>query len=148
MHPSTFRAMPALLWSFAQFALLFLLLSGAPPATAVPAPAAGDALVGTWQGELSINASTHLTIQFIVNRSDAGKLSAVLNAPEQANLQNIAVSSVVTTDDRVVFVVDEVNGRYEGVLKNGRLTGQWKQNGAAFDGQGLHVHQCLRVRQQ
>jgi hypothetical protein len=97
------------------------------------------ALLGTWQGELVINPATHLTVQFIVSRNNEGKASAVLNAPEEANLQNIAVNSFSLSGDKVVFVVDEVSGRYEGTLSNGRISGKWQQNGASFD-LGLAPH--------
>lgn len=113
----------------ALFLAFFLGLFSISPLAAAPA----DALAGTWEGNLVINPSTKLDIQFIVSRGAANKLSAVLNAPAEANLQNVAVNAVTVSGDKVVFVVDEVNGRYEGVLKNGKIDGQWKQNGAAFD---------------
>lgn len=113
----------------AFFLAFFLGLFSTTPLAAAPA----DALTGTWEGNLVINPSTKLDIQFIVSRGAANKLSAVLNAPAEANLQNVAVNAVTVSGDKVVFVVDEVNGRYEGVLKNGKIAGQWKQNGAAFD---------------
>src|ERR1035437_7238669 len=92
-----------------------------------------EALLGTWQGKLVINPSTRLTIQFIVNRNTQNKYSAVLNAPDEANLQNIAVSTFSLSGEKVTFIVDEVSGRYDGVLKDGKIVGKWKQNGTLFD---------------
>jgi hypothetical protein len=113
-------------------ALVYVLVAGLL-GTARSAEQTNEKLLGTWQGELSINPSTHLKIQFIVSRNVRGHYSAVLNAPEEANLQNIAVNTVSLTGEQVLFVVDEVNGRYEGTLKDGRMTGKWQQSGASFD---------------
>ncbi|MFZ6658990.1 hypothetical protein [Undibacterium sp. TJN19] len=114
----------------AIFSALFLGFFSAFSQAAAPG---NEALLGTWQGKLVINPSTSLTIQFIVNRNAQNKLSAVLNAPEEANLQNIAVNAFSLSGDKVSFVVDEVNGKYEGKLKDGKMTGKWKQNGSSFD---------------
>jgi hypothetical protein len=92
-----------------------------------------EALVGTWQGQLVINPSTRLTVQFIVRRNDQGKYSAVLNAPGETNLQNVAVTTFSFTGDKVLFAVDEVGGSYEGTLNDRKMTGKWKQSGSAFD---------------
>jgi hypothetical protein len=92
-----------------------------------------EALLGTWQGELSVDRVTHLVVQFIVARTDQNHYSAVLNAPDEANLRNIPVTTFDLTGDKVVFVVDEVNGNYEGLLKDRKITGKWQQNGASFD---------------
>ena len=117
--------------SYRAFVCAFTLaLSGTVAQAAAPA---ADALPGTWEGNLVINPATRLDIQFIVSRNPQNKLVAVLNAPAEANLQNVAVSAVSQAGEKVVFVVDEVNGRYEGVLRNGKMSGKWKQNGAAFD---------------
>jgi len=114
----------------ALFCAFFMGLFSSVSLAAAPA---SDALLGTWEGKLVINPSTKLDIQFIVSRNQQDKLTAVLNAPAEANLQNVAVNTVSQTGDKVVFAVDEVNGRYEGVLANRKLTGKWKQNGASFD---------------
>ncbi len=103
---------------------------------ATSARAAGpvdEALLGTWQGELTINASTRLTVQFVVSRGEGGGSTAVLNAVGDANLQNIPVSSLSRTGDKVVIAVDEVNGRYEGTLNDKTITGKWSQSGSSFD---------------
>jgi hypothetical protein len=92
-----------------------------------------EALLGTWQGQLNINASTRLAVQFVVSRDERGASTAVLNAVGDANLQNIPVSSFSRNADKVVFAVDEVNGRYEGVLKEQTITGKWTQSGSSFD---------------
>lgn len=124
--------LPHRVWqSYRAFLCAFFL--GLFSTVSLAAPAAADALLGTWEGNLVINPATKLDIQFIVSRNQQNKLAAVLNAPAEANLQNVAVNAVSQAGDKVVFVVDEVNGRYEGVLKNGKMTGKWKQNGAAFD---------------
>lgn len=88
---------------------------------------------GIWKGDLVINESTTLLVEFIVKNEGENGYTSVLNAPDQANLQNIPVSSFEVTGDQVVFVVAEVNGVYEGILKDGNITGKWKQQGTAFD---------------
>jgi hypothetical protein len=103
---------------------------------ATSARAAGpvdEALLGTWQGELNVNASTRLAVQFVVSRDDKGGSIAVLNAVGDANLQNIPVSSFSRNGDKVVIAVDEVNGRYEGTLNDKTITGKWTQSGSSFD---------------
>jgi hypothetical protein len=92
-----------------------------------------ESLLGTWQGELVVNPSTKVTVQFIVRRDAPDKYSAVLNTPGDANLQNIPVSTFNAGADKVVFVVNDVGGRYEGTLRDHRITGKWQQNGVSFD---------------
>jgi hypothetical protein len=92
-----------------------------------------DALLGTWQGKLVINPSTQLTVQFIVTRDAKNKYAAVLNAPDGASLQNVAVDAVGLNDGKVTFAVGEVSGSYEGILKGKKIAGKWTQNGSAFD---------------
>lgn len=126
--------MRRLIQSWAMYAAM----AGALMAGAFGTPAWGgetgnESLLGTWQGKLIINPSTQLTLQFIVARDAQNKYAAVLNAPEEANLQNVAVNSFALTDGKVVFSVDEVNGKYDGTLKDKKITGKWKQNGSAFD---------------
>src|SRR5689334_7574997 len=79
---------------------------------------AEEALLGTWQGDLVINPSTRLKVQFIVRRDAPNKYSAVLNAPGDSSLRDIPVTTFSASGDGVVFVVNEVSGRYEGTLRD------------------------------
>ncbi|HEY8026858.1 MAG TPA: hypothetical protein VIF60_20120 [Burkholderiaceae bacterium] len=114
----------------AVFGTLFL---GAWSSLAAAAEMGNEALLGTWQGKLVISPSSQLIVQFIVTRDAQNKYSAVLNAPDEANLQNVAVSAFSLKDGKVVFAVDEVSGSFDGALKDKKMTGKWKQNGASFD---------------
>ncbi|HEY6927328.1 MAG TPA: hypothetical protein VI653_27890 [Steroidobacteraceae bacterium] len=94
---------------------------------------AEEALLGTWQGDLVINPSTRVKVQFIVRRDAANKYSAVLNAPGDSSLRDIPVTTFSASGDGVVFVVNEVSGRYEGTLRDRKITGKWQQSGSSFD---------------
>ncbi|MBL8300778.1 MAG: hypothetical protein JNN30_20755 [Rhodanobacteraceae bacterium] len=118
-------------WLYRLLFAVVSLIAGTAPCFAQDA--ADGALLGTWQGNLSINPTTHLAIQFIVERDAQGKLSAHLNAPNEPNLQNIAVTRTTFSAGKVEFTVDEVNGSYEGTLHDRAIAGKWKQNGAEFD---------------
>ena len=111
-------------------AALCALSFGAPTRGAEPEK---EALIGVWQGDLVVNPSTRVTIQLAVTRDAHNTYAAVLNAPKDAELQDIPVTSVSVSGDKVVFVVDAVGGRYEGTLQEHKLTGKWQQNGGSFD---------------
>jgi len=129
-----YQAIKALRSRWTVPAVLCALLYGALTQNARSAEPVKDALLGIWQGDLVVNQSTRVTVQFALSRDVHGNTYVgVLNAPKDAELKDIPVSSVSVTGDKVVFVVDAVGGRYEGTLQERKIAGKWQQNGGSFD---------------
>lgn len=88
-------------------------------------------LAGTWEGTLAVDAATQITVQFILEAS-GDTYTAVLNAPDQPNLRNVAVTALNLTGNTLRMAVDSVSGVYEGAVAEGAITGTWTQQGATF----------------
>jgi len=129
-----YHAIKALRSRWTVPAVLCAVLCGALAQGARGAEPGKEALLGIWQGDLVVTASTRVTVQFAVSRdAHTNTYAAVLNAPKDAELKDIPVTSVSVAGDKVVFVVDAVGGRYEGTLQERKITGKWQQNGGSFD---------------
>lgn len=92
---------------------------------------ASENIAGTWQGELGISPDVEVTVQFIIEQAPDGSYSVVLNSLD-AGGKNINATSVVYSSGRLKLDVDELNGSYEGVVKDRKIDGQWKQEGTFF----------------
>jgi hypothetical protein len=109
-----------------------LLLLGIALLLAAPAhaqtPADTSAVVGTWQGALSIGQDS-LRIVFEIERS-ADSLAATMDSPDQG-ATGIPVPNVLVTADTLRLGVPSIAGAFAGVLKEqGARTvvdGQWVQ---------------------
>ncbi|MFC1493998.1 hypothetical protein ACFL6W_01850 [Thermodesulfobacteriota bacterium] len=91
--------------------------------------AASENITGTWQGKLEPAPGSELVIQFVISENDDGSLSIVLNSPDQGAIKNIKAGSVVYDSGKLTMDVTELSGAYEGVLKDGKIEGNWKQEG-------------------
>lgn len=109
-------------------ALMTLLLAG----LAVAQPASAQELAGTWQGKLQVDPKTAMTIQFTFAKKPDGSYSAVLNSPDNGALKNMAADTVVWKGGALSVQVAALSGGFDGTLKGGTLTGQWKQPGGAL----------------
>ena len=89
-------------------------------------------LGGTWQGTLNIGPDVSLVVQFVFENADDGSVSAVLNAPDEASLRDIPVTKLELDGNALSMRVAKVNGTYEGVVGDGIINGQWKQQGTSF----------------
>jgi hypothetical protein len=90
---------------------------------------AGDDITGKWQGKLEPAPGSELVIQFNITKNDDGSYSVVLDSPDQGAIKNIKASSVVYDSDKLTMDVTELSGAYEGVVKDGKIEGNWKQEG-------------------
>ena len=73
-----------------------------------------------------------MLLQFTITQNSDGSYSAVLNSPGMAAIKNIKTSSVVYKSRKLLIDVKDFNGSYEGILKEGKLEGNWKQEGTSI----------------
>ncbi|MFC1840289.1 hypothetical protein ACFL1N_11960 [Thermodesulfobacteriota bacterium] len=107
------------------FVLLFSALS-------INNAAASDDITGKWQGKLEPAPGSELVIQFNISKNDDGSYSVVLDSPDQGAIKNIKASSVVFDSGKLTMDVTELSGAYEGILKDGKFEGNWKQEGTSI----------------
>ena len=93
---------------------------------------ASEDITGTWQGTLVPGPGQELIIQFIIDQNDDGSYSVVLNSPDQGGIKDIKASSVVFDSGSLKLEVAELSGSYEGVVKDGKIEGNWMQEGTAI----------------
>lgn len=93
---------------------------------------AGENIIGTWQGELSIDSGKKVTLQFLIQQDIDGDFSVVLSLPDEAGTGNIEASSVFFGSGKLAFEVPELRGSYEGMLTDSEIVGQWSQEGGSI----------------
>jgi hypothetical protein len=86
---------------------------------------------GTWAGKLPAGPGQTLDIHFVLTRAGDG-YSAILKSPTAGAIPETPATSTSFADNRLVMTVDSLAGRYEGVLENGKFTGNWHQQGTAL----------------
>lgn len=104
---------------------LALLLSATAPAMAGAPPE----LTGVWQGQLAIDATTSLRVEFTFAKDAKGAYTAVLNSPDNSALKNTPATGVSWDGSNVKLQVASLSGSYAGALKDGKISGQWTQPG-------------------
>ena len=87
-------------------------------------------LMGDWEGTLSAQGKEYKVI-FHINY-DGKTLSATLDSPDQ-NVFGFKVDEISYSDDVLKMKIDQVQGDYEGTVKEKKLEGKWTQGGATFD---------------
>jgi hypothetical protein len=87
---------------------------------------------GTWVGMLPAGPGTTLEVHFVLTRAPDGGYSAVLKSPTPNAIPETPATSTSFTENRLVLAVDALSGRYEGTFANGRITGNWHQQGTAI----------------
>jgi hypothetical protein len=110
--------------------LVTLFMGGAALAQQAAAPSAE--LAGTWQGKLQVDPKTSMTIQFVFDKKPDGSYSAVLNSPDNGNINNLAADSVSWKAGALSLQVPSLSGSFSGTLTGGSINGQWKQPGGAL----------------
>ena len=106
--------------SFRKLAFLLLVVPGP-----LLAQEAGEAWIGDWQGSLDVGAQSLPLIVHIT--MGAAGLEATMDSPAQG-AEGIPVSSVRTAGDSLVFEIQVIQGRYEGVRRpDGTVEGTWSQ---------------------
>jgi pimeloyl-ACP methyl ester carboxylesterase len=96
------------------------------------AEAAGNEIVGNWQGKLEVMPGNELTIVFRISEADGG-LTAMMDSPDQG-ATDIHVSSVSYQDKTLVLECNSIRGRYEGTMQENRtIKGTWSQAGRSYE---------------
>jgi len=89
-------------------------------------------ITGTWQGDLAINSYSELRIQFIISQDTDDSYAVVLHTPGMGNIKNVEANEVVYNAGNLKVDVAELNGSFEGVVREGKIEGEWKQEGTSF----------------
>lgn len=108
---------------------LFVLLITVLPLTNVLAT---ESITGTWQGKLVTGHGTEITIQFVIIQDVNGSYSIILNSLDEGGMKNVKANSVVYTSGLLKIDAADVSGSYEGIVKDGKIDGKWKQEGLSF----------------
>lgn len=93
---------------------------------------ASESITGTWEGKLVPEPGNELIIQFVITQNADGSYSVVLNSPDQGAIKDIKASSVVYDSNKLTMDVTDLSGSYEGVFKDGKIEGNWKQEGTSI----------------
>lgn len=93
---------------------------------------ANEDITGLWQGKLVVSPDTELVIQFNISQGADGSYTAVLNTPDGGSVENVEADSVVFDAGKIKMGVAELSGSYEGIFKEGKIDGEWKQEGTSF----------------
>lgn len=95
-------------------------------------------ITGTWQGSMLMAPENEVTIQFIISKGEDSSYTVILNSPDHDAIKNVKANSVKYTsnpkDNIGVLKIDvaELKSSYEGVVKDHRIKGNWKQEGTSF----------------
>jgi hypothetical protein len=90
-------------------------------------PASPSELQGHWKGTLDLpNGALHFT--FHIAQLPDGSVSATLDNPDQG-ARNILATTTEFTPPNVSIMWGGIRGIFNGALKNGKLTGTWRQRG-------------------
>ena len=113
-----------------------------PPA--IPVPAGYDAVLGTWQGDLSLPGGMSLSMVFHIDLDEEGSLSASADSPDQG-VHGIGVETVDFAEGRLELHLSSINGRFEGtVAGEDRMEGTWIQGGSQFPLELTRVDEVVR----
>jgi hypothetical protein len=93
------------------------------------AAAAQQDLNGDWQGRLAVDAKTSLTVRFTFSKDARGMTTVVLNSPDNTAIKNTPATGVAWDGVNLKLQVAALGGSYSGVLKDGKLNGEWTQPG-------------------
>lgn len=89
-------------------------------------------ITGIWKGKLVTGPGAEMNLRFNIKQDPDGSLSVVLDSPDMDGLKNVRASSVDYTSGNLKVDVAELNGSYEGVVKDGKIDGNWRQEGTSF----------------
>ena len=93
---------------------------------------ATENIAGTWQGKLIISPGNEMTVQFIIEDGADGSYSVTLNSPDEGGIKNVKANSVDYSSGILKLDVAELSGSYEGIVKEGKIDGAWKQEGTSL----------------
>lgn len=87
-------------------------------------------VAGDWEGTISVQ-DTSMKVIFHI-KYDGESLSATMDSPDQ-NAFGLKIDEVSFTEGVLKMKSNQVQGNYEGTLKNKIVEGKWNQGGQAFD---------------
>jgi hypothetical protein len=90
-----------------------------------------DGLPGHWEGTLNARTAGQFHLLFNIAQLPDGSFSATLASPDQMT-NEIPATTVQHTPPNVRIEWNGIGGSFNGTLKNGKLTGTWRQGGASF----------------
>ena len=93
---------------------------------------AGEDISGSWWGKLVTGPDKEMTLDFNIKHEPDGSLSVILNSPDANGIKNVRANSVDYTSGNLRVDVADLNGSYEGIVKDGKIDGKWKQSGTSF----------------
>jgi|GEM_PF-1524709 len=89
---------------------------------------AQDDISGVWEGVLAVG-TTEIDVEFTLTADGAGGYSAVMDAPDQPSITNMAVDSVSFDGGVLSMTIAAVSGEYSGTFADGSFAGTWTQQG-------------------
>ncbi len=90
-------------------------------------------IVKSWEGILDVGNSMKLRVIVHILKGEDGKLSALLDSPDQG-AKGIKAENVVFENGKLNFQIPQIGGSYDGIADEylSRIDGTWKQAGASF----------------
>ena len=95
------------------------------------APQELNKAAGNWEGTLALPGGQSLKIVFHVMNKD-GELSATMDSPDQ-NAFGLKMDEATFKDNTIKMTMNQIQGTYEGTLKDEKFIGKWSQSGQSFD---------------
>lgn len=86
---------------------------------------------GVWEGVLAVGTN-EIDVEFTLTADGSGGYSAIMDAPDQPSITNMAVDSVALDGNSLTMAIAAVSGEYNGTIGAGVITGTWTQQGQDF----------------
>ncbi len=86
---------------------------------------------GVWEGVLVVG-TTEIDVEFTLSADGAGGYTAIMDAPDQPSITNMAVDSVSFADGNLAMTIAAVSGQYSGSYSGDGFAGTWSQQGQDF----------------
>jgi hypothetical protein len=115
-----------------RLAVALTLVLGLAVLPALLQAAAAPAIVGNWEGALSVGAQS-LPVQLHFTQAKDGTLTGTLVSPTQSN-EAIPMDKVDYKEPTLHFEVPAIAGSYDGSYDKAKdeISGQWKQGGQSL----------------
>jgi pimeloyl-ACP methyl ester carboxylesterase len=90
-------------------------------------------IIKSWEGILDIGNGTKLRVIIHILKGENGKLSALLDSPDQG-AKGIKAENVSFENGKINFQIPSIGGTYDGIVDENfsRIDGEWKQAGTSF----------------
>lgn len=97
----------------------------------VAVPAMAEGFDGVWTGQMQVTPAVNLKLVFHITKTDDGQAQVSLDSPDQG-AYDIPVEVKKMTDDSINLASPALNMTFDGILKDGNITGTFWQNGMTF----------------